>query len=639
MIELYYKDALKLGQKAYKADTARGVSPCLPVLDDLVPPEKSAAGTDLGIVTIPAELIVGTKTRGRTNAFASNFMPIMDEGTEFSNKWEALSHAHMEEGIRDPVKVYEYMHRYYVEEGNKRVSVLKFFGAAEIAAHVIRVLPERTPETEVYYEYIAFYRYSSVNFLEFTKKGSYASLLRCVGKAPEEKWTDDERRKLRASYYYFLKAYKSLGGDKLQTAPGDAFLAYIEIYDYQSISDMTQDEIKKNVSKMWEELTLKQEAEPVEVKTAPVEEKKQGLITKVLSKSVALNAAFLYDRSTDVAGWSYEHELGRKYAQYSLGDKVKTTPYQNVLDGDPIEAIEKAIADGNNVIFTTSPRLMQASLRAAIDHPEAVIMNCSLNTPHRYIRTYSARMFEAKFIAGAVAGSMSKNGKLGYICDYPIFGQIAGINAFALGAQMVNPRAKIYLEWTAVKGNYDLTALFERRNISLISAQDTQSWTKNGNTGFGLSRVTKSGQELLIAPAYNWGVYYTEILRGMLTNTAQAEYRQSSRAVNYFWGMSEGVVDLMCSELLPSNVQRLVSFLESSIVKGASSPFTGVFRTQNGDVIGEEGKALTTEEIVNMDYLADNIIGVIPKYSELTPTGKEIVDNSGVEPSTRETAL
>ena len=623
MPDYYYKDALKLGQRAYRESTARGANPCLPVLDDFVPPERSAAGVDLGLVTVPAEFIVGTKTRGRTNAFADNFMPIMAENTEFAMKWERLSHAHVEEGIRDPVKVYEYMNRYYVEDGNKRVSVLKFFGAAEIPANVIRVMPERNPDTEIYYEFVDFYRYSHVNFIEFTKKGSYAALTKCLGKAPDEVWTEEERRKLRASYYYFRKAY-------------------LEIYGYERLSEMTQDEIKSRISGMWEEMKLKQESEPVEVKTEkpePSEDKRVSLLAKVLAKQPeVLNAAFLYDRAIDKMGWSYEHELGRRYAQYTLGDRVKTTPYPNIMDGDPMDAIEKAINDGNTVIFTTSPRLLQDSLRAAIAHPEAVIMNCSLNTPHRYIRTYSARMFEAKFITGAVAGSMSKNGKIGYVCDFPIFGQIAGINAFALGAQMVNPRSKVYLEWTAVKGNYDLTALFERRNISLVSAQDTQSYTKNGSTGFGLSRITKSGSELLLAPAYDWGAYYTEILRGMLAKTAQTEYEQSSRALNYFWGMREGVVELVCSELLPQSAKRLVDFLRHSIVQGGSSPFIGPLSTQDGGIVGEEGKPMTMEQIVNMDYLVDNIIGTIPRYQELTPAAKSIVDMVGVEQSSKEAA-
>ena len=140
--QLYYKDALKLAQKDYRACVWAGKSPCLPVLDDFVSASNAANAVDLGIVQIPSELIVGTKTRGRTNAFSSNFMPILEDGTEFADKWKRLCNAHLTEGIRDPIKAYEYMNRYYVEEGNKRVSVLKFFDALTIPGHVIRIMPE-----------------------------------------------------------------------------------------------------------------------------------------------------------------------------------------------------------------------------------------------------------------------------------------------------------------------------------------------------------------------------------------------------------------------------------------------------------------------------------------------------------------
>ena len=93
----------------------------------------------------------------------------------------------MTDGIREPIKAYEYMNRFYVEEGNKRVSVLKFFGAVSIPGQVIRVLPERSDskETEIYYEFLAFYKYSKINFLEFSKKGSYLTLQQVLGKKPE----------------------------------------------------------------------------------------------------------------------------------------------------------------------------------------------------------------------------------------------------------------------------------------------------------------------------------------------------------------------------------------------------------------------------------------------------------------------
>src|SRR5699024_7489609 len=102
--------------------------------------------------------------------------------------------------------------------------------------------------------------------------------------------------------------------------------------------------------------------------------------------------------------------------------------------------IEDAIDEDCDIIFTTSPTFSQASLKAAIAHPKITIMNCSLHHPHSSMRTYYARMHEAKFIMGAVAGAMTEKDILGYIADYPIYGTIANINAFAQGVKMTNPR-------------------------------------------------------------------------------------------------------------------------------------------------------------------------------------------------------
>ena len=100
---------------------------------------------------------------------------------------------------------------------------------------------------------------------------------------------------------------------------------------------------------------------------------------------------------------------------------METCAYCNALDGDPLVVMEQAIREGCQVLFTTSPRLLPSSLRAAVDHPEALILNCSLNTSHRYIRTYYARMYEVKFISGAIAGALAGGDSIGYGGGLPHF--------------------------------------------------------------------------------------------------------------------------------------------------------------------------------------------------------------------------
>ena len=636
---LYYKDALKQGQKEFRACTARGQYPYLPALDEFVPTATLNRGVNLGLCQIPMEFIVGTRTAGRTQAFARNFMPIVEEGSEFSEKWKNLCRAHVEEGIRDPVMVFEYLNRYYVEEGNKRVSVLRFFGAETVYANVTRVLPERngTREVDLYYEYVDFWNYSRVNFLEFSKPGSFLQLQRQLGKAPGEVWTDDDRSAFSTAYYYFRQAYEAQGGRRLNSTVGDAMLAYIKVYGYAALRGKSSAEIRKSVSRVWEEITLQQESPAIDVKLAPDAEKKdRGLITKVLGKSEkrAMKVAFIHDKTPEQSGWTYGHEVGRRYVERVFGDEVVTTAYCNAMEGDPLAVIEQAIRDGNTVVFTTSPRLLPASLRAAVDHPDLTILNCSVNKSHRYIRTYYARMYEAKFVTGAIAGALAGDENVGYICDYPIFGQVAGINAFALGVQMTNPTAKVLLEWSSVGGPKAATRRLTDQGIRLISSLDlTRQEEPRERDSFGLSLVNDAGQVNLAMTVWQWGVYYETILRRIRDKSFRSEYQESSKALNYYWGMSAGVVDVRCSDKLPDCTRRLAFLLRDSIRSGICTVFQGPLFAQGGQQKAVKGQILTAEQIINMDWLAENIKGSLPAYEDLTDTGKDTVGIVGVDPS------
>ena len=634
--EIYYKEALKLGQKEVRSRTAKEKNPYLPVLDEIVPPEKALTGIHLGVVQIPVWFIVGTKTGGRVSAFAANFMPVLDEGTEFADKWEALYRSHISEGIRDPIKVFEYLNRYYVQEGNKRVSVLKFCGAYSVTAEVIRVLPERTNDEKIqlYYEFLEFNRYSKINFIEFTKRGSYQKLMRMMGKSYGEWWTIEEQRRFSSAYYFFEKAYKENGGDKLKITIGDAMLNYIKIYGYPELQNAGDAEISMNLKKMWEDIALIEENETIELKTTPPEEKelKPSVLSMILpiAKPAKLKAAFVHDVPPDKSGWVSDHERGRQYAQTVLGDQAATSVYIVEDEHKQYELLEKAVADGNKILFTTSPRMLQASLRAAINYPDIVVMNCSLNISHRYLRTYYTRMYEVKFILGVLAGSLTQSGRLGYVCDYPIYGQIAGINAFALGAQMANPRTKVYLEWSSVKGAGEAALALSRRHIHLISSQDTARFTEDTRQSFGLSHISHDKTDLLAVPVWKWGVYYEKMMRGVLDKTIKSEYVNTARALNYYWGMSAGVVDIEYAPALPPSSRRYADFFRSSLISGAGKPFLTPFVTQNGDVIGSRQHELSLEQIIRMDYLAENVIGSIPSYDELNPVGKKTVDMVGV---------
>ncbi len=638
MPEQYYKEALKLGQREVRACVSRGEHPYLPLLDDFVTSERITTGSDLGTKWVPSELIVGTRSAARSNAFAKNFMPVLGEMSEFATKWNALCNAHVEEGIRDPITCYEYMNRFYVEEGNKRVSVLKFFGAPTIYAHVYRIMPEQngSKEVELYNAFLEFQRCSRMHLPEFSKPQSYQRLQRLMGKEPDEVWTEDEKKDFMASYHHFREAY-SPQGKKEDRAVGDALLTYIEVYGYGALRGKTEAEIKKDIARLREEINLAQEAgRQIEVKTDP-KDKPAGLLSKVLPSAKPIKVAFVHDKTPETSGWTFGHECGRLHIERVFGSDIETSAYYNALDDNNADGeLEQAIADGNTVIFTTSPRLLQPSLRAAVEHPKVTVLNCSLNTSHRYIRTYYARMYEIKFIIGAIAGSLAQSSDVGYICDYPIFGQVAGINAFALGVQMVNPLTKVVLEWSSVGGGLEAaTQRLRERGIKLISTQDTKRFRERENTSFGLSIIDENGQTPLARPLWLWGSYYESIIRSIRDGTFKSDYEGSNRAINYYWGLSAGVVDLQCYDVLPESVRRLAKLLKDSVISGVE-PFMGpLFDRERREIIGEE-QSLTLEQIISMDWLVENVVGSIPSYEELDDMGKATADVVGVEASTKE---
>ena len=646
MPEEYYRDAKKKAQKEFRACVMRGEHPYLPRLDEILPPEQLVHGIDLGIVQVPTELIVGSKTCGRTRAFARNFMPLLDEHTEFAQKWQRLCEAHLEEGIRDSITTFEYLNRFYVEEGNKRASVLKYFNAASIPARVTRILPVRngSREIEAYYAFVDFYRYSHVNFIEFSRPESYNKLQKIIGKTPGESWTQEEQRKFGTIYYYFRQAYYANGGKKLNSTVGDALLAYLQVYGYQDLKGRSESDIKKSVAKVWEEIILQQEEPTIDIQLNPQENQKidQKILSKVLPKigGKILKAAFVHDKNPEISGWTYGHELGRRHVEEFFnqdGKELETTAYFDAFNNKnytPEEILEQAIADGNSIIFTTSPRLLPASLRVAVEHPEIKILNCSLNTPHRYIRTYYARMYEAKFISGAIAGTLAGGDSIGYLCDYPIFGQVAGINAFALGVQMTNPRARVYLEWSSAcidcgqDGVAVATKRLTDRGIRLISSQDLASLGNPANNTFGLSLIFDGEYVNLATPQWRWGRYYESLIKQIRNRSFDTAYTESGKALNYYWGMSAGVVELKCSEKLPDSTRRLADLLRDSICSGFCDPFRGPLYAQNGRLVEEH--ITDPEFIISMDWLNENIVGEIPVYTELDETGKATVDIVGV---------
>lgn len=631
-----YTNALKAGQKEYRARLQKGNYPYLPALDEILSYVNVEYEVNLGLCEVPLELIVGTRTRGRTNAFAANFMPLLPANSEFGSKWIKLCTSLQEEGLRDSVKVYEFMNRFYVLEGNKRVSVLKYLDAYSVPCTVIRVVPKRTDskENQIYYEFLDFYEVTKVNYINFSEKGRFASLLKQIGTPKGEKWSSDDRLEFNSVYARFRKAFEEKGGGKLPITVGDALLAFITVYGYQETKQKTAQEIKNNLAKVWDEFVVLTKDRTIELSMEPPKgsgtiNRHKNLLNLILPDNASkVKIAFFYEKTHRTSSWTYSHELGRLYLENIFPGQVETTRFENVVAGEnDLEKMEQAIREGNTLLFTTSAVMISASLKIAANYPDVKVLNCSLNTSHPTLRTYHARMYEAKFLAGAIAGSLTTTNKIGYIADYPIYGRAANINAFALGARMVNPHAKIYLDWNTLKERVRIT---DDPEINYIMDKDNVS-PVTASRHFGLYRLGGEVPDNLAMTTWHWGKLYEKIVRTVLNGTwKDGDAATGSRAINYFWGMSSGVVDLICSQNLPSGTRRLVDLLRNNICSDTLIPFSGELCAQDGTVMNQADQVMQPMDLITMDWLVDNVVGSIPSISDLTEEAQAIVKMQGL---------
>ena len=408
----------------------------------------------------------------------------------------------------------------------------------------------------------------------------------------------------------------------------------INVYGYNTVLGMSDDELSLNIVKCWNEFVMLTEKQSVGLVMDPqaAEERKGRSIFSYFMPSSAkkFTVAFLYPKSPDTSDWIYAHDLGRNYLEETFPDQMKTICVNDVTEERTEQVLNDVIRQGADIIFEVAPQMMKDSLKVAVDHPDVKILNCSLNTSHKYIRTYYARMYEAKFLSGMIAGALAENDRIAYIADYPIYGMIANINAFALGASFTNPRARIYLAWSTSE-NYDRERFLKDNNIQVVSDQDMITPRDPGRQ-FGLYECSEDGRKLnLVMPLWNWGVFYEKMIQSILAGSYQSEENSEGRALNYWWGMSAGVIDLICSKNVPTGVKRLVDHLKSDIKKGDIVPFYGEIRAQDGTLKNKKDKAMKPEAIMEMDWLTDNVIGEIPTMGELRAEARPVVQIKGVE--------
>ncbi|MBQ9009649.1 MAG: BMP family ABC transporter substrate-binding protein [Clostridia bacterium] len=630
-----YIEAWKKGTREAHLLHIQDKDPYLPVLAEIVPEMNQRPQANLGLCQIPMELVEGTATRGRTTAFSRSFYPLLEPESEFAMKWADLYDGILEDGLRQPIKALEYYNHFYVVEGNKRVSVMRQLGSLNIEAEVTRVLPEKedSQRYRVYCEFLSFFKDTRIDYILFSHEGYYARLRNEVGMKEGEKWPEDMISDIRSCFYRFQQAYLKAEGNRRLSA-SDAFLLYLEIFSYAEACKRTPSQIIQDIAKIRSEYNVAEAGKPAALLSQPSEEK-PSLIQSVLHRPPrTLKCAFLYNSSPERSGWTYWHELARKATENTFESQVETVAKPDVTMDEATEAIESLINEGYTTIFAASPVFLDACIHESALHPEARILNCSLLASYHNVRSYYLRIYEAKFILGAIAGAMADNNKIGYIADYPIYGVPASINAFAIGAQMTNPRAKVYLDWSTLPGHNPEEAL-TAQDVRIISSRDISAPLLEYRT-FGLyEKVPGDKARNLAMPAWNWSKLYEGIVRSILSGAWSEEGEQhADRAMAYYMGMATGAIDLFCSSRVPARLKRLVDLLHERIRSEAFLPFVGPQYDQNGTLRIDQDEALTPQDIILMDYLADNVIGTIPKVDQLNPAATNLVTLQGIRAAT-----
>ena len=376
-----YLRAQSAGLREKRELEAQGLSPYPTVLEEAFPGVSKVSGVSLPLVEIPADRIVGTVTSGRKSTFSASFLPLPEVGSEFSAKWIALCEAHLSDtGIRDPIECIEYLGNFYVREGNKRVSVLRWFGAVRIPAKVRRVMPleKDSPRAEAYEEFLDFFKATGIYDIQFTKPGKYAKLLTALGKKPGDPWTEQEKKRLVSAFTGFKEAFAPFKSKDHALLAEDALLLFLKVYPFGQLTGMTRQELKKALSALWPDIVTTSDSGAITVKTTPDDEKKKSVISKLIAGTKHLNAAFICQNDTERSAWTRGHAEGAAYLAEALGDSVSVKTYFHADTPEDAERlIGEAVSDGADLVFTTTPQLLDATLKAAVKHPKVGFYNCS----------------------------------------------------------------------------------------------------------------------------------------------------------------------------------------------------------------------------------------------------------------------
>lgn len=321
-------------------------------------------------------------------------------------------------------------------------------------------------------------------------------------------------------------------------------------------------------------------------------------------------------------GWNYAHDLGRKFLEASMHGKVTTTLVENIPESAEVErVVEKMIAHGCKLIFTTSYGYLEPTLRVAARHPDVIFMQSQRVVPSnvKNVGTYFGRQYEPMYVAGVVAARMTKKNKLGYVGGHPVPPIVACLNAFALGARSINPKLQVKAVWT---NSWADPATETEATASLIdSGADVIACQLDGATtvvktceqkrSYGIGCNADLGslgyKAWLTGQKWNWGPLYVKITQSVIDHTW--------KPANSIYTMKDGYVGLSSfGPAVPPEVKKEADAITKKIIDGKLIIFKGPLKDSSGQMRVNAGQVLTDKDLREIDYwVVDGVQASLPK--------------------------
>jgi simple sugar transport system substrate-binding protein len=328
-------------------------------------------------------------------------------------------------------------------------------------------------------------------------------------------------------------------------------------------------------------------------------------------------AAWVYVGPVGDAGWTFAHDQGRKAVAAEFGAKVATTFVEKVPEGADAERVIRDLAvQGNKIIFATSFGFMEAMLKVAGEFPDVKFEHATGYKTAPNMRIYDSKFYEDTYLAGIIAGTMSKTGTLGFVGSFPIPEVLRNINAFTLGAQTVNPKIRTRVVWINTwfdppkEAEAAQSLLNGGADVLLQNTDSTavlQTAEKNGKFAFGWdSDMSAFAPKAHLGSAIvDWSNYYKKAVRDAMEGTWKTE-----RTV---WGVKEGQNDLVkISDAVPESARKKVAEIKAAMKAGDFEVFTGPVVDNGGkERLAKDAKA-DQDWKDKVDFYVRGVEGKIP---------------------------